>query len=78
MQVFQPFFSLFYSAGFLSDRLRLSGFDLQIPPKRIIKIRHHRLLQIHGKIDRLSHIRQQLKLLSLPPKEQLPITIRIL
>jgi len=36
------------------------------------------LLQNHGKIKRLNAIRQQLKLQPLPPKVQVPVTIRML
>ena len=47
-------------------------------PKRFVKIRHYGLLQNHGKIKRLNKIRTQLKLSPLPPKVQVPVTVRML
>ena len=56
----------------------LRRFELHILPKRFVKIRHYGLLQNHGKIKRLNNIRRQLKLQPLPPKVQVPVTVRML
>ena len=56
----------------------LRRFELHILPKRFVKIRHYGLLQNHGKITRLNSIRQQLKLPPLPPKVQIPVSVRML
>jgi len=62
----------------LSHAEFLRRFELHILPRRFVKIRHYGLLQNHGKIKRLNAIRQQLKLQPLPPKVQVPVTIRML
>ena len=62
----------------LSHAEFLRRFELHILPKRFVKIRHYGLLQNHGKIKRLNNIRQLLKLQPLPPKVQVPVTIRML
>ena len=62
----------------LSHAEFLRRFELHILPKRFVKIRHYGLLQNHGKTTRLNDIRQQLKLSPLPPKVQVPVSIRML
>ena len=62
----------------LSHAEFLRRFELHILPKRFVKIRHYGLLQNHGKIKRLNKIRKQLKLSPLPPKVQVPVTVRML
>lgn len=62
----------------LSHAEFLRRFELHILPKRFVKIRHYGLLQNHGKTTRLNAIRQQLKLRPLPPKVQVPVTVRML
>lgn len=62
----------------LSHAEFLRRFELHILPKRFVKIRHYGLLQNHGKIKRLNTIRKQLKLSPLPPKVQVPVSIRML
>ena len=56
----------------------LRRFEFHILPKRFVKLRHYGLLQNHGKTKRLNNIRQQLNLLPLPPKVQVPVAIRML
>ena len=56
----------------------LRRFELHILPKRFVKIRHYGLLQNHGKIKRLNSIRRQLQLQPLPPKVQVPVSVRML
>ena len=56
----------------------LRRFELHILPKRFVKIRHYGLLQNHGKIKRLNSIRSQLQLQPLPPKVQVPVSVRML
>ncbi len=62
----------------LSHAEFLRRFELHILPKRFVKIRHYGLLQNHGKTTRLNAIRQQLKLSLLPPRVQVPVSIRML
>ena len=62
----------------LSHAEFLRRFELHILPKRFVKIRHYGLLQNHGKRKRLNDIRNQLKLSPLPPKVQVPVTVRML
>jgi hypothetical protein len=62
----------------LSHAEFLRRFELHILPKRFVKIRHYGLLQNHGKTTRLNKIRKQLKLQPLPPKVQIPVTVRML
>ena len=62
----------------LSHAEFLRRFELHILPKRFVKIRHYGLLQNHGKIKRLNEVRKQLKLQPLPPKVQIPVTVRML
>jgi hypothetical protein len=62
----------------LSHAEFLRRFELHILPKRFVKIRHYGLLQNHGKVTRLNNIRNQLKLSPLPPRVQVPVTIRML
>lgn len=62
----------------LSHAEFLRRFELHILPKRFVKIRHYGLLQNHGKTSRLNAIRKQLKLQPLPPKVQVPVSIRML
>ena len=62
----------------LSHAEFLRRFELHILPRRFVKIRHYGLLQNHGKIKRLNAIRAQLKLSPLPPKVQVPVTVRML
>ena len=62
----------------LSHTEFLRRFELHILPKRFVKIRHYGLLQNHGKRARLNNIRKQLKLQPLPPKVQVPVTVRML
>ncbi|CAN5562586.1 IS91 family transposase [soil metagenome] len=62
----------------LSHAEFLRRFELHILPKRFVKIRHYGLLQNHGKTTRLNKIRKQLKLQPLPPKVQVPVTVRML
>jgi len=62
----------------LSHAEFLRRFELHILPKRFVKIRHYGLLQNHGKRKRLNNIREQLKLQPLPPKVQIPVTVRML
>ena len=56
----------------------LRRFELHILPKGFVKIRHYGLLQNHGKRKRLNKIRQELKLSPLPPKVQVPVSVRML
>ena len=56
----------------------LRRFELHILPKRFVKIRHYGLLQNHGKTKRLNAIRQQLSLVPLPAKVQVPVSQRML
>ena len=56
----------------------LRRFELHILSKRFVKIRHYGLLQNHGKTKRLNAIRKQLKLSPLPPRVQVPVSIRML
>lgn len=73
-----------YADGNRQKTMRLSHseflrrFELHILPKRFVKIRHYGLLQNHGKTTRLNNIRGQLKLPPLPPKVQVPVTVRML
>ena len=73
-----------YADGNRQKEMRLSHaeflrrFELHILPKRFVKIRHYGLLQNHGKTKRLNSIRKQLKLAPLPPKVQVPVTLRML
>jgi hypothetical protein len=62
----------------LSHSEFLRRFEVHILPKRFVKIRHYGLLQNHGKTTRLNNIRKQLKLPSLLPKVQVPVTVRML
>ena len=62
----------------LSHAEFLRRFELHILPKRFVKIRHYGLLQNHGKTKRLNAIRKQLKLSPLPPRVQVPVSIRML
>ncbi len=73
-----------YADGNRQKEMRLSHaeflrrFEMHILPKRFVKIRHYGLLQNHGKTKRLNSIRKQLKLAPLPPKVQVPVTVRML
>ena len=62
----------------LSHAEFLRRFELHILPKRFVKIRHYGLLQNHGKTTRLNAIRKQLNLSPLPPRVQVPVSIRML
>ena len=62
----------------LSHAEFLRRFEQHILPKRFVKIRHYGLLQNHGKIQRLSSIRHQLKLSPPAAKVQVPMAIRML
>ena len=61
----------------LSHAELLRRFELHILPKRFVKIRHYGLLQNHGETKRLNNIRQQLQLQPLPPKVQVPVSVRM-
>ncbi|CAN5649529.1 hypothetical protein BH11BAC3_BH11BAC3_37570 [soil metagenome] len=73
-----------YQDGNRQKEMRLSQaeflrcFELHILPKGFVKIRHYGLLQNHGKRTRLNKVRQQLKLSALPPKVQVPVSVRML
>ena len=73
-----------YADGNREKEMRLSHaeflrrFEMHILPKRFVKIRHYGLLQNHGKTKRLNSIRKQLKLAPLPPKVQVPVSVRML
>jgi len=62
----------------LSEHEFLRRFEQHILPKRFVKIRYYGFLQNHGKKQRLTMIRKQLKLKEPPPAVEIPVSVRML
>jgi hypothetical protein len=56
----------------------LRRFALHFLPRGFVKIRHYGYMQNHGRANRLSSIRKQLKLGALPPRVIIPVAQRLL